>query len=78
MPPKVVLFAPTQQIGERARAVAADLGQKMDLVVSNYIGEAAISVAKEIERQALTSSLLEESTTPSSRRKYGLRLWNCP
>ena len=53
MPPKVVLFAPTQQIGERARVVAADLGQEMDLVVSNYIGEAAISVAKEIERQGV-------------------------
>ena len=53
MPPKVLFFAPNEQIGERARVVAAELSLEMDLIIHNNIGETSIPLAKEAERQGI-------------------------
>ncbi|SBV96922.1 putative Proprionate catabolism activator, Fis family [uncultured delta proteobacterium] len=51
MPPRIVLVSPSQKISERARRVAADLALDIDLVIHEAVGEAAVSLAKEVERQ---------------------------
>ena len=53
MPPRVVLFAPNEQIGQRARNVASELALEMELAIHNYIGDASIPLAREAERQGV-------------------------
>ncbi|CAK7050353.1 MAG: Anaerobic nitric oxide reductase transcription regulator NorR [Desulfovibrio sp.] len=53
MPPKITLFAPNKEIGERARRVAIDLDLEIDLSINHYVGTVAISAAKEAERNGV-------------------------
>lgn len=53
MPPKIALFPPNAEIGERARRVAAELGLEMELSIHNCVGEMAGVIAKDVERDGV-------------------------